>query len=179
MTTESRTPSTSAPAHSPSCPCPRASLNRRHAVAGAALVGVGVPFLAACGGDGSSSTATDPTGTPASSDAASTPSDPTSSAGGGEASGLTTAADIPVGGGTIFADENVVIVQPTEGEFLGWSATCTHQGCLVTSVEDGSIVCNCHGSSFSIEDGSVQGGPASSPLSEVDLTIDGEAISLA
>jgi nitrite reductase/ring-hydroxylating ferredoxin subunit len=32
---------------------------------------------------------------------------------------------------------------------------------------------------FSIEDGSVQGGPASSPLSEVAITVDGDSIVLA
>lgn len=157
-----------------------ACLSRRHALTGAAVVGIGVPFLAACGGD-EASTATDVPSTPASSSAGgTTPSDPATSAGGGEpAAGLTTTADIPVGGGAIFADDGVVIVQPTEGEFLGWSVVCTHQGCNVSSVEDGVILCPCHGSTFSIEDGSPQGGPASSPLSEVAITVDGDAISLA
>lgn len=178
MTTESRTPSISvddAPA-ARSCAC----LSRRHALAGVAAVGVGVPFLAACGGDEASSGAespSTPTSSAPSSDGASTPTDGASS--GGAPAGLTTTADIPVGGGTIFADEDVVIVQPTEGEFLAWSATCTHQGCQVTSVDGGSIVCSCHNSTFSIEDGSVQGGPATSPLGEVAITVDGDAISLA
>lgn len=181
MTTESRTLPTQDHAEgvvARACAC----LSRRHALTGAAVVGVGVPFLAACGADepstatGSSSTPS----TPASSSAGAAPSDPATSAGGGEAaSGLTSTADIPVGGGKIFADEEVVIVQPTEGEFLGWSSICTHQGCAVSSVEDGVIVCNCHNSTFSIEDGSPQGGPASSPLGEVALTVDGDSISLA
>jgi Rieske Fe-S protein len=179
VTTESRTtPTLDAPEGAVARAC--ACLSRRHALSGAAVVGVGVPFLAACGA-GEASTATDSPSTPASSAAGTTaPSDPATSAEGTPAaSGLTTTADIPVGGGKIFADEEVVIVQPTEGEFLAWSNICTHQGCAVSSVEDGVIVCNCHNSTFSIEDGSPQSGPASSPLDEIALTVDGDSISLA
>ena len=73
---------------------------------------------------------------------------------------LTTTSEIPVGGGTIFADEQVVVTQPTEGEFKAFTAVCTHQGCHVSSVSDGTINCACHGSQFSIDDGSVEPGPA-------------------
>lgn len=188
MTTESRTPTSTtpagaAPAGPPTSTRSCACLSRRHALTGLAVGGVGVPFLAACGGDdGSTATGTSSSSAPSSSGSSAGSSTPTageSSAGGGAAEGLTTTADIPVGGGTIFADEGVVITQPTEGDFKGFSNICTHQGCPVTSVEDGAIVCTCHGSTFSIEDGSVQGGPASSPLEEVALAVDGDAISLA
>lgn len=183
MTTESRTTPTPdadralrtqarGGAAARACAC----LSRRHALTGVASVGIGVPFLAACGSDESStgSSAT-PSSTPSSD--GSTASAPATPDGG--AAGLATTADIPVGGGKIFADEEVVIVQPTEGEFLGWSTVCTHQGCAVSSIEDGSIVCPCHNSLFSIEDGSPTSGPASSPLEEVALTVDGDSISLA
>ena len=145
-------------------------LSRRHALTGAATVGIGAPLLAACGGD-DGTTASDP-GSTSSGD----PSDAPASGGGGP---LTTAAEIEVGGGTIFADEKVVVTQPAEGEFKGFSSTCTHQGCQVGSVSDGTINCPCHGSQFSIEDGSVAGGPATSPLPAVELKIQGDKISLA
>ncbi|MCW2795061.1 Rieske (2Fe-2S) protein, partial [Nocardioides sp.] len=141
---------------------------RRHALAGAATVGLGLPLLAACGSD--SGAATDSTTTPASGG---------SGGGSGTATALTTASDVPVGGGTIFANQNVVVTQPTAGEFKGFSATCTHQGCTVGSVSDGTINCPCHSSMFSITDGSVQGGPAPSPLPEVQLSVKGKNISLA
>ena len=60
----------------------------------------------------------------------------------------------------MFADKDVVVTQPTAGEFKAFSATCTHQGCKVKSVADGVIVCPCHGSKFAIADGSVAAGPA-------------------
>ncbi|UUZ59239.1 QcrA and Rieske domain-containing protein [Nocardioides sp. B-3] len=44
---------------------------------------------------------------------------------------------------------------------------------------DGVIPCGCHGSQFSIEDGSVVRGPATSPLSEIQITVDGDTISPA
>ena len=60
----------------------------------------------------------------------------------------------------MLTDDKLVVTQPTEGEFKGFTAVCTHQGCTVGRVEDGEIRCPCHGSRFSAEDGSVVGGPA-------------------
>jgi Rieske Fe-S protein len=147
-------------------------LSRRHALTGAAAVGLGGPLLAACAADDEPTTADDP------GPSGSTSSDPDA---GGEAPGaaLASTSEIEVGGGTIFADQKVVVTQPSEGEFKGFSSTCTHQGCQVASVSDGTINCPCHGSQFSIEDGSVAGGPAPGPLSAVELNVQGGEISLA
>ncbi|MFF3847677.1 Rieske (2Fe-2S) protein [Streptomyces sp. NPDC002328] len=92
---------------------------------------------------------------------------------------LATTADIPVGGGTIFKEEKVVVTQPKEGEFKAFSAICTHQGCTVTSVADSTINCACHKSSFSITDGAVTAGPATRPLPAEQITVEGNAIRLA
>jgi nitrite reductase/ring-hydroxylating ferredoxin subunit len=127
-------------------------LSRRQTLTGAAALGT-VPLLAACGGGGGSNdTATEP---PAA----------------GETLGPV--ADVPVGGGTIYPDQKVVVTQPTEGDFRGFSAVCTHQACLVATVTESSINCTCHGSKFSVEDGSVLNGPATSPLSRITVTVDG------
>lgn len=88
-------------------------------------------------------------------------------------------ADIPVGGGKIFAEKGVVVTQPTAGAFKAFSATCTHQGCLVETVEGGTINCPCHGSSFAIADGAVAGGPAPAPLASRAITVSGTTITLA
>ncbi len=136
-------------------------ITRRHALTGAATAGVALPLLAACGGSGGDSVATDP--------------GPTAAA--GEDLGPT--SDVPVGGGKIYADQKIVVTQPTAGDFKGFSAVCTHQGCLVANVDGGTINCTCHGSRFSIEDGTVQGGPAPSPLSAVPVKVDGDEITTA
>ncbi|WP_077800948.1 Rieske (2Fe-2S) protein [Streptomyces sp. JHA26] len=92
---------------------------------------------------------------------------------------LATTADIPEGGGKVFADRKVVVTQPTAGEFKAFSAVCTHQGCAVKSVADGVIHCPCHNSAFSAADGSVRGGPAPEPLPAVPITVSGDSIRLA
>ena len=70
-------------------------------------------------------------------------------------------------------DANYVITQPTRGEYKAFTKTCTHQQCPVGSVSDGTINCPCHGSKFSIEDGSVANPPARSPLKEAKVTVAG------
>lgn len=85
-------------------------------------------------------------------------------------------SEVPVGGGIVLTDERIVITQPTEGDFQAFTAVCTHQGLLVTSVEDGTIHCANHGSSYDATSGDVTGGPASGPLASVEITMDGDRI---
>lgn len=84
---------------------------------------------------------------------------------------LGSTADVPVGGCAVFSDAKTVVTQPTEGEFMAFSALCTHKGCLVSSSSDGEIPCTCHGSAFSLEDGSVLQGPAKEALPKVEITV--------
>lgn len=152
------------------------AINRRRALAGSAAVAVGVPLLAACGSD---DTASDSSPSDSSS-GSSEPSDSgSSSSDGATAEALATTADVPVGGCFVVAAAKVVVTQPTEGDFKAFSATCTHQGCSVESSTDGEIPCPCHGSTFSIEDGSVIKGPATSGLAEVQIAVDGDSITRA
>lgn len=142
----------------------------RRSVLAAGAVGVGAAgLLAACGGDDEP--------------AASTPEPSSTSAApsGSEAPGagaLATTAEIPVGGGKIFTAQSVVVTQPAAGDFKAFSAKCTHQGCLVSQVQDGEIICTCHQSRFSASDGSVLGGPAPSALPAQTITVTGESITL-
>jgi Rieske Fe-S protein len=88
-------------------------------------------------------------------------------------------ADVPSGGGVVLKDDQIVVTQPTAGEFKVFSAICTHQGCMVGEVTDGSIVCPCHNSMYDIATGQVVGGPAPRPLAERETTVDGNRITLA
>ena len=85
-------------------------------------------------------------------------------------------ADIPVGGGKILTDKKIVITQPKAGLFDAFTAVCTHAGCIVGSVAGGTINCPCHGSKFSIANGSVVNGPATSPLAPVSIKVQGTSI---
>ncbi|MGZ3097940.1 Rieske (2Fe-2S) protein [Streptomyces sp. H62] len=156
---------------------PAAGPARRTVVAAAGAAGLAV-VLTACGGSDDD----------ASSDTGAAPSAPSAEAadgggsGGGDAgagAALAATADIPEGGGKVFADQKVVVTQPAAGEFKAFSATCTHQGCAVKSVSEGVINCPCHNSNFSITDGSVQSGPARKPLPAVQITVSGDSIRLA
>ena len=87
-------------------------------------------------------------------------------------------ADIPVGGGKIFAPNQVVVTQPVKGTFKAFSSICTHQSCPVASVSGGTINCDCHGSKYAIATGAVVAGPAPRPLPPKQITISGDSITL-
>jgi Rieske Fe-S protein len=96
------------------------------------------------------------------------------SGGGAAGAALALVADVPSGGGIIQGD--YVITQPTQGTFKAFTKICTHQGCEVSEVKNGTINCPCHGAKFSIKDGSVAGGPAPKPLAETKVKVDGDNI---
>ena len=130
----------------------------RRAVLGLAASVGAAGVVAACGGSGE-------TGGPATS---------SSAPAGGEA--LTSTADVPVGSGVIIASAKVVVTQPTAGQFKAFSSTCTHNHCQLSGFKSGRITCPCHGSTFSITDGSPDGGPAPSPLPEVAVKVVGNDV---
>lgn len=125
------------------------------------LVGMGTTCAAALAGCGTGGTG----GTDSTGQAPGTP--------------VASTSDIPVGGGKIFREYDLVVTQPAVGRFSAFSATCTHQGCTVTTVEDGTINCPCHGSSFAITDGTVTNGPASRSLPAREITTTGASIKIA
>ncbi|TYB41575.1 Rieske (2Fe-2S) protein [Actinomadura chibensis] len=141
---------------------------RRGLLIGAGLAGI-AGLAAACGGSGDD----DAGGSGGSQDGGG------GGGGGGGGTALGSAADIPVGGGKVFKDANVVVCQPTQGQFKAYSSKCTHRGCDVGSVSGGTINCPCHGSKFKIADGSVANPPADRPLEEKRITVEGGQITLA
>ncbi|MBA2471680.1 MAG: hypothetical protein DLM61_09655 [Pseudonocardiales bacterium] len=146
---------------------------RRALMAGAGVLAASVALIA-CGGAASRSGALlPPAGTPAGPPAG-PPGEPAGAAGGR----LASTSDIPIGGGTVIAGKKVVVTQPVPGTFAAFSAICTHQGCPVNKVANGTIDCPCHGSKFAVADGSVVQGPASRPLARRQITVSGDAIVL-
>ena len=143
------------------------SLSRRQLLAGTAAGSAALPLLAACsagssnGGSGSSGSA------------------------GGSGKVTVPVAEVPVGGGKILPDQQVVVTQPTKGQFKAFTAVCTHQGCTVSKIVGGQIVCPCHGSEFSITDGSntvgPNGGPAGSTadLAAKKISVSGGKVSVS
>lgn len=143
--------------------CGGAGVDRR-SVLSAGVIGAGALGVAACG---------------AAEDIA---SDAVSSASAAATSAVKAAiskATIPVGGGRIFGDQKVVVTQPTEGEFKAFTTVCTHQGCQVAEVANGTINCPCHGSKFDIATGEVASGPATRPLPSKSVSVTGDGISVS
>jgi len=104
-------------------------------------------------------------------------SGPSAAAGGAPAANaLATTSEVPDGGGKIIDGKNIVITQPEAGSFKAFTAVCTHQGCIVSTVSGGTINCPCHGSKFSIKDGSVVNGPATRPLAAIAIKVEGTSI---
>ncbi|HZI97145.1 MAG TPA: Rieske (2Fe-2S) protein [Actinomycetales bacterium] len=72
--------------------------------------------------------------------------------------------------------QRVVVAQPTEGEFVAFSATCTHEGTTVGADDGLTLTCPNHGSRFDATDGSVINGPAARALPAVDVTLEGDQL---
>lgn len=129
-------------------------VSRRQAVVGTAGLGAGAALLTACGStEPESLTAND--GRPT------------------QATDMAAVEDVPVGG-VIQANNDgvtVMITQPTEGTFHAFSSVCTHQGCQLNAQKEKTMACPCHASVFSLEDGSVQGGPAETALPEFTVEV--------
>jgi Rieske Fe-S protein len=136
---------------------------RRGVLLGAGALGAGA-ILAACGGE-------DPA--PSTPDGDDIPTDPPAATDGIKVS------DVAVGGGVILKEQNLVVTQPQAGEFQAFSATCTHQNCVVANISDGKINCTCHGSQFNVADGSVARGPATRPLTKKNVTVNGDTLTVS
>jgi Rieske Fe-S protein len=84
--------------------------------------------------------------------------------------------DVPQGGGFVVQDANIVLTRDDAGEVRAFSATCTHQGCTVTSVQGGVILCPCHGSRFDAWSGQPVAGPAVRGLAEIPVAVRDDAV---
>ena len=146
--------------------------SRRTALAAVGAAGLAVALTACSSSDDSSSDSSGSSDTSSSTGSTTAPGD----AGGTE---LAKTSDIPEGGGKIFASQGVVVTQPTAGTYKAFSSKCTHQGCAVSSISNGVIVCPCHKSEFSVTDGSVKKGPATQALPAEQISVSGDSITLA
>jgi thiosulfate dehydrogenase [quinone] large subunit len=118
-------------------------------------------------------TTTAPTSVGTSTPSSAGSSAPTSSPS-GEEIGLASA--IPVGGALAFTDQTRGIpaycVHKSAGEFVAFSAICTHAGCTVGFDQSATeFVCPCHGSIYNALTGTVIQGPAPLPLPRIGVQL--------
>jgi len=165
-------------------PLKNSTATRRGMLAGVGLVGL-AGVITACGSssasslsDGAGATTGGATQGGSTTGGGSTGGGATAGATSGAAGALASTSEIPVGSGMIFAAQRVVVTQPTAGDYKAFTAVCTHMGCIVNQISDGTIDCPCHGSEYSIETGAVVRGPAPLPLAAKKIKITGNSIFL-
>jgi thiosulfate dehydrogenase [quinone] large subunit len=161
------------------------AIDRRTALRRAGVAGGLGAFALALGGvdnvlgshfSKSSTTATSATSTTTTSPVAT--STPGSGAGTSPASGseIGLASAIPVGDALAFTDQTQGIpaycVHKSAGEFVAFSAICTHAGCTVGFDRSATeFVCPCHGSIYNALTGAVIQGPAPLPLPKIGVKL--------
>ncbi|WP_241835395.1 Rieske (2Fe-2S) protein [Pseudofrankia asymbiotica] len=157
-----------------------ASLTRRATVPLIAVaVGASGYLLAACSSSDDDAAAVSPSTGSVTTDSAATPAAAATTGGATTGSGgtqLATLDQVPAGGGLILSDKKIVITRGTGTDVHAFSAVCTHQGCTVAKVADGTINCPCHGSKFDASTGAPVAGPAPSPLAPVAVTVRDNAV---
>jgi Rieske Fe-S protein len=142
-------------------------------------VGAACASLVACGGGASSSGGGSGGGKSGGGDSGGGSGGGSKKPSGGDAGagGAAIAGESEVAPGSAVAFEDsgnpAVLVHLDNGDFVAYSAVCTHQGCKV-AYQGGNLACPCHGSVFDPANGAeVVAGPASRPLPEIPVKVEG------
>jgi cytochrome b6-f complex iron-sulfur subunit len=89
------------------------------------------------------------------------------------------ASDFPAGQGKVVPvnDKPAIVVNTTQGGVKAFSAICTHLGCIVEWDPNRQVIlCPCHDGRFNPVTGAVISGPPPSPLPQLALTVEDEAV---
>lgn len=92
--------------------------------------------------------------------------------------------DVRVGSARMFSigGRSIVITQPKRGVFRAFAAECTHEGATLarrpgTVRTSGSVmICPEHGARFDTTSGDAKGGPTSTGLGKITLTVSGTQV---
>jgi Rieske Fe-S protein len=160
-------------------------ISRRRFIRLGTVLGVGAAsasVLAACGGSESGGGGGGESGGGESGGGASKNAETSSEKTGGtaekQASGgqaIASTSEVAPGSAVKFKDSGspAVLVHLQSGDFVAYSAVCTHQGCTV-AYKNGQLACPCHGSVFDPANGAqVVAGPAPRPLPEIPVEVRG------
>jgi Rieske Fe-S protein len=97
----------------------------------------------------------------------------------GRGSAKTSESEVQPGTALEFEDSGgnpAVLVHLKSGNFVAYSALCTHEGCVV-SYSNGQLACPCHGSIFDpANNARVVNGPARLALPKIPIEVRGENV---
>ncbi|MFC7161406.1 Rieske (2Fe-2S) protein [Aquipuribacter hungaricus] len=154
------------------CPSRRGVLRT---LAGVGVTTIAAGVLSACGGSDAPTGAEGPAATAGAGGTA------TGGADGTAAGASVPLADVPVGEAVAVDVDGAryVVAQPSEGEVVAFSASCTHAGTTVEAAGGLELRCPNHGSRFDAADGAaVLNGPAEEPLPSVGARVEGDQVVL-
>ena len=152
------------------------NLSRARFIRLSAALGVGTAgasMLAACGGEsGSSGGEPAPSEEPAPATSEAAPEETAAQEpSGGQGGAIAQESEVAPGSALPFdnAGQPAVLVHLESGDFVAYSAVCTHAGCEV-AYNNSQLACPCHGSIFDPANGAaVVSGPANGPLPEIPV----------
>jgi Rieske Fe-S protein len=160
-------------------------ISRRRFIRLGTVLGVGAAsasVLAACGSGGSKESGSKESGNGSGGGGADGGGGSNESSGGGsngaQGSGgqaLAQTSEVAPGSALKFKNSGTpaVLVHLQSGDFVAYSAICTHQGCTV-AYKNGQLACPCHGSVYDPSNGAqVVAGPAPRPLPEIPVEVRG------
>ena len=160
-------------------------ISRRRFIRLGTALGVGAAgasVLAACGGGESGSGGSGGSGSASGGSSGNARSSSSESSGGASGGAKTSggkpiaeASKVAPGSALKFKDSGqpAVLVHLQSGDFVAYSAVCTHQGCTV-AYNNGQLACPCHGSVFDPAHGAaVVNGPAQRPLPQIPVAVRG------
>lgn len=81
----------------------------------------------------------------------------------------TVSLPMPAGNAARFYDDAIVITE--KGQTAVFSPVCPHLGCHINRLEEGELICPCHGSRFNLR-GQLTHGPSTQGLQPLSFEID-------
>lgn len=94
---------------------------------------------------------------------------------------LAALAAVPQGGGVLVdvqGNGQLLLVRSADGQVRAFNPACPHQGTTVEPPTAGVITCPTHKSTFDPATGEVRTGPSTKGLTEIPISVEGDAVLL-
>ena len=162
------------------------SISRKKFIRLGAAIGVsvaGATVVAGCGGGGGSGSGGSETSSGGGAASTGGSGSGTTEMGSSGGQAIAKVSDVPQNSAKKFTNsgEQAVLVHLKSGDFVAYSAVCTHQGCIVDYQKQSSqLACPCHGSLFDpSRNAQAVNGPAQRPLPKIPIKVEGGQITKA